>query len=439
MDLRGRQLVMLPEEAPLHLQSRSAMNEGRCSRCGSMMAVLAQLLPTGVYYCKQCLNFGRLTSAQVLVSQVEGTKEARQIVFKWTGQLTKYQQRISNQLVINYQRHQHSLVWAVTGSGKTEMIFQVIAEVLKEGGRVCVASPRIDVCRELYPRIDAVFPEEEGLLLYGDSEEGYRYSSLTICTTHQLMHFYRAFDLLIVDEIDAFPYEGNPQLRFAVKQALKEEGRYVYLTATPPKKLLAEIQANFQIVKLPMRFHRRPLIVPELFFYENWYQCYTGNWRMRKLQRLLSRLIVENAVLIFCPSIAYMEKLATKLKQLFPKQSITDVSAQDEQREAKVQQMRNQKYRIFLTTTILERGVTFEKVSVIVMGANHPVFSKSALVQIAGRVDRKGEFTNGRVIFFYNQQTSAIKQAIIEIKQMNQLAKEWLQDEVSLLSNPDCS
>jgi Superfamily II DNA/RNA helicase required for DNA uptake (late competence protein) len=430
MDLRGRQCAMLPEEVPSNCQSRPAMDQGLCSRCGSVMAVVEQRLPTGVYYCKQCLNFGRLTSAQVLVSKVDLVKEARQIELQWAGQLTPAQQTISEQLVLNYQQQQHSLVWAVTGSGKTEMIFHVIAQVLKEGGRVCVASPRIDVCRELYPRIDAVFPQERCLLLYGDSEETYRYSYLTICTTHQLMHFYRAFDLLIVDEIDAFPYEGNPQLRFAVKQALKATGSYVYLTATPPQHLLEEIKSDFHIAKLPIRYHQRPLIVPELIFYEHWQTCYHQKWWMRKLIRYVTELIKHNAVLIFCPSIAYMQRLTKKLKPYFQQQAMTDVSAQDEQRETKVQQMREKVYQIFLTTTILERGVTFEKVSVIVMGANHPVFSKSALVQIAGRVDRKGAYNHGRVIFFFNQNTLAIRQAIAEINQMNTLAQRWRTNEV---------
>jgi competence protein ComFA len=40
-------------------------------------------------------------------------------------------------------------------------------------------------------------------------------------------------------------------------------------------------------------------------------------------------------------------------------------------------------------------------------------------------VDRKGEFNGGRVVFFLNQQTSAIRMACQEIKEMNKLAKRW--------------
>ncbi len=49
----------------------------------------------------------------------------------------------------------------------------------------------------------------------------YSRSPLVIATTHQLLKFYQAFDLLIVDEVDAFPYVDNPVLYHAVEQAVK--------------------------------------------------------------------------------------------------------------------------------------------------------------------------------------------------------------------------
>lgn len=89
--------------------------------------------------------------------------------------------------------------------------------------------------------------------------------------------------------------------------------------------------------------------------------------------------------------------------------------------------MRAGKYQLLLTTTILERGVTFERVSVIVLQASHRVFKKSALVQIAGRADRKGEYSQAEVIFVTSERTTAIKSAIREINKNNQQAlKEGL-------------
>lgn len=428
----GRQVVVeVNQKLPSTVTCREALVLGDkvfCQRCGSHFVKEIAELPNGDIYCPFCIAFGRLTSRHLLASEEEQT-EARDIQFTWSGTLTNFQQKIADVLIKNFQKNKHSLIWAVTGSGKTEMIFPIIAEVLKKGGRVGVTSPRIDVCREIYPRISQVFPNEKALLLYGASEERYRYSKLTVCTTHQLFHFYQAFDLLIVDEIDAFPYEGDPLLRFAVRQALKQIGNYIYLTATPSQNLLKEIK-TFSIEKLPLRFHQRPLIVPELIWYESWKQCFVSTRKIRKLVRYLNILMKDNAVLVFCPSIVFMKKVYVKLSSFFTTDELTCVSAQDEQREEKVQNMREKKYRILLSTTILERGVTFENVSVIILGANHPVFSKSALVQIAGRVDRKGDFNRGRVLFFFNQQTPAIRQALKEIKEMNHLAQRWLNNEL---------
>ena len=66
----------------------------------------------------------------------------------------------------------------------------------------------------------------------------------------------------------------------------------------------------------------------------------------------------------------------------------------------------------------------------IVIAAHHKVYSKSALVQIAGRADRKGQKVNGDVYFFLNEYTPAIKQACKEISEMNRLARELIENEV---------
>ena len=44
---------------------------------------------------------------------------------------------------------------------------------------------------------------------------------------------------------------------------------------------------------------------------------------------------------------------------------------------------------LLLTTTILERGVTFPNIDVAVIGAEDAIFTESALVQIPGRAGEK--------------------------------------------------
>ena len=71
---------------------------------------------------------------------------------------------------------------------------------------MCWAIPRTDVVIELVPRLKKAFPHAKVIGLHGHSDEKNDYGDIVISTTHQLIRFYQAFDLLIIDEVDAFPY-----------------------------------------------------------------------------------------------------------------------------------------------------------------------------------------------------------------------------------------
>lgn len=399
-----------------------------CNRCSQTTPLKSARLNASTYYCPHCLFLGRCDTLQQLYLFEQPNGKKRHVNHYWEGQLTTLQQQISDDLC---ERSGEHLVWAITGSGKTEMLYASIHATLAKGGRVAIASPRIDVCQELYLRLSQVFPEETIRLLHGKSEGPDRYGSLVICTTHQLYRFYRAFALLIVDEVDAFPFVGDQGLAYAVATALQRNGQLIYLSATPDDQLLKKSRTAMSVHQLALRFHQRLLPEPKLLFWDQWANRCLHPKKNQRLCRLIQELVKENHVLLFCPSISLMEQLEKQLKKQLPCR-MTSASSKDEARSSKVQNMREQHYDVFLTTMILERGVTFERISVIVLGADHPVFSKSSLVQIAGRADRKGGFTNSQVYFFYEEKTRAIVKACKEIKQMNKKGKEQ-RDEMRIL------
>ncbi len=95
---------------------------------------------------------------------------------------------------------------------------------------------------------------------------------LVVATTHQLLRYYRAFHVMVVDEIDAFPYCADQMLQYAVKQAMKEKAARIYLTATPDETWKRKLKQGKQKgVIVSGRYHRHPLPVP-LF-------CWCGNWK----------------------------------------------------------------------------------------------------------------------------------------------------------------
>ena len=117
-----------------------------------------------------------------------------------------------------------------------------------------------------------------------------------------------------------------------------------------------------------------------------------------------------------------MEKLLPLLQKIHP--NIEAVYSEDPKRKEKVQAMRQKEIPILLTTTILERGVTFPKLDVAVFGAEDRIFTESALVQIAGRVGRSSDYPSGDITFFHYGKTDSMVKARRQIIAMNKEARE---------------
>ena len=127
---------------------------------------------------------------------------------------------------------------------------------------------------------------------------------------------------------------------------------------------------------------------------------------------------------MFVPRIAELKPISDILAKQFDGSNWETVFSSDDKRIEKVSDMREQRKLFLITTTILERGVTFPGIDVIVFGAEDDVFSTSSLVQIAGRVGRKLDRPTGEVLFLAEENTLAIKSAINQIKYMNKKAKK---------------
>ena len=391
-----------------------------CQRCGSQIEEEWHL-PVGAFYCRECLIMKRIRSDQKLYYFPQECFP-KQDVLKWSGQLTPFQERVSQGLLQAVDKKEATLVHAVTGAGKTEMIYQVVAKVINQGGAVCLASPRIDVCLELHKRLQNDFACEIALL-HGESDPYFR-TPLVVATTHQLLKFYQAFDLLIVDEVDAFPYVDNPVLYHAVNNCVKENGLRIFLTATSTDELDRKVkQGELKRLSLPRRFHGNPLIVPKPIWLSHFNRYLEKNGLPPKLKLYIEKQR-ETAypLLIFASEIKKGEKLKEILQEKFPNEKIGFVSSITEDRLEQVQAFRDGELTILISTTILERGVTFPRVDVFVVEANHQLFTKSSLVQIGGRVGRSMDRPTGELIFFHDGLNQSIKKAIKEIKQMNQEA-----------------
>lgn len=323
--------------------------------------------------------------------------------------LTSSQQKCSDKIVNNFKKGINSFVYAVCGAGKTELVYQVIEEALKERKRVGFAIPRKDVVIELAKRLEESFKGAKIAVIYGGHKD-ILVGDIIVLTTHQLFRYKNYFDLLIMDEIDAFPYKGDIVLYSFFKRSLK--GNYVLLSATPTDKLLKELKKDqTDIIYLFKRYHGYPLPVPKLIkgigFIK--YQILFG--------KLNSYISSNKPVLIFVPTIALAEDLFKFIKKLIRGGNI--VHSKIKNRKEIIEDFRKGKYKYLVTTAVLERGVTLKDLQVIIFKADDEIYNTESLIQISGRVGRTIDCPLGDVIYVANKKTKYIEESINKIKWFN--------------------
>lgn len=417
-------LVTLFEKIPAIIKLKS--NHWQCQRCGNQTEF--KHLNKDNVYCINCLQLGRISSAEFLYRipayqhQVDDSP-----LLTWRGQLSDEQHRASIAMCNKLHQYQKiHIIQAVTGAGKTEMIFKVIEKVLQQGGRVAMASPRIDVCLELAPRLQEAFKTVKVITLHGTMTEAYHYTRIVIATTHQLWKFYHAFDLIIVDEVDAFPLAGDDSLHFAVKNAVKKQGKLIYLTATPDsyiEKLIRQKKAERTI--LPARYHRYPLPEPQFIWIGDWRQQIKSKKTSGPLMvKIKQFLLLKGVKLIFMPDIRLAEALYEWLQAEALANKMAVVHAKDNLRKEKVHQLRQGELSTLISTTILERGVTFTNCQVMIIGSEDRAYSSSAIIQMSGRVGRKPNYPTGQLWYAHYGISLSMIKARHNIRKMNRLARK---------------
>lgn len=442
-DFYGRRVLLTAEEVQqisipnLKIMPTVKRNGDRiyCYRCGQTSSWDTSQLPNNHYYCPVCFNLGRASSLEYYGHLAEPNHFTLPTsILTWSGQLSPLQERISRAIDQGMANHQRQLLWAVTGAGKTEMIFAGIAHALARGERVAIASPRVDVCLELFPRLQAAFANTPVALLHGRNPDPYEYRQLTICTTHQLLRFYHAFDNLIVDEVDSFPYAANQALLFATNNAVKRSGGILFMTATPGRALEQQIQRHqLRAHYLPLRYHGHLLPQIKVNLAPRWRRnMERGMLPLTLIQSIKATLRAHHQCLLFIPHIDDLPLVEQVLRRYLTESKFTTVYAADPQRLEKVQAMRNGDYDFLITTSILERGVTFPEIDVYVLGADDAVFSSSALVQIAGRAGRSVTRPTGTVAFWVGALSRSVNDARRQISLMNRKGRR-LRHELSSL------
>ncbi len=349
----------------------------------------------GKTYCRRCIKFkGKEANIAKYINP-------RYTKARLDYSLSKEQTDLSNKIISSSD---DIYVNAVCGAGKTEITFAAIEKALASGKRVGYFIPRRAVVKEIVTRLRKAYPNIIISEVYGGHTQILD-GEIIVLTTHQAYRYHDVFGLIIVDEYDAFPFKDDELLKDLVNRSCY--GKKIYLSATFTRK---DLEAKHSL-SLNKRYHNKPLPLPTFI---NVDEALMFLMVLRKAKEIVQS---KNIVFIYLPTIKKARNYYLGFKRFFANVGLFH-SKLDNKSEV-FNNIKSNTYDVVITTTILERGITIKNLDVIVAYADDEVFDTSTLIQIAGRVGRSIEKSDGKIYFLAKNKSKSIEECISRINDTN--------------------
>ncbi|MBU0997864.1 MAG: DEAD/DEAH box helicase family protein [Firmicutes bacterium] len=407
---------------PTHHKSEiqlECLHNSICERCQSNKSK-HYIDEYGRTVCLDCFQSGLCTTGELLYRH-------ERIVFNLIHTLDlKYSlsedQFIGSQFFMScIIEKKYGFLEAVCGAGKTEMLYQGFLNGLNSGMKICFAIPRKQIVIQIKNRLQSVFPKTIVKAIHGDSKDDDG-AHIIVSTIQQLIHYYHEFDILVIDEVDAFPLEGNVMYHRFIRKAIKEDGILFLMSATKIKSLNLYLEEySMRVCSLYRKFHNVAQDLPINKHVRGLYRKFYQGIIPKSVLTILREWIENGSrIFVFVPTIKLADVVFQALHKVFPESG--KITSLTEYKEQLINQFDKNQIKILVTTSVLERGVTFSKLNVMVLYADHRIYTEEMLIQIAGRVGRKKESPSGEILFISENISEEIVRSIESINFKNRMA-----------------
>ena len=375
-------MKLLKKEIPHSTYLGKSIKNNKCLICGSEEIID-----------DRCLDCG---NPSIDIYSIERKTHPKKHILKMSFNLSKTQKAASMFFISHYKDRSSAYLNAVCGSGKTEVMYETILFSLNNNEKPLIACPRKEIIKELSYRLKNVFPNT--IIKHLDGQNHDDDGDLILSTIHQLINYEDEFDLIILDEADAFPYSGSDYLKRLVHKALKKTGILFQMSATE-KEFIDDDRFTMN-----RRYHGHNLSMP--IFYKMNPKYITSSKEFKDI------LEGERKVIIYISSINKGLKLSEELDAKF-------ISSKSENCDEIIESFKKNNDKILVSTTILERGITIKNLDCIIFDASDTVFTHQTIIQICGRVGRSYDDPDGSIYIFFEKNSIKFDLVKSYIKRMN--------------------
>ena len=202
---------------------------------------------------------------------IEMTEAAKPVLRSSEFQLNANQQQASDEIQTTFGSFQPFLLYGITGSGKTEVYFDVMAKVLAQGRQVLFLLPEINLTPQLLKRVANRFADVPTAVLHSQMAAGKRtqdylramlgQAKLVIGTRLAVFTPMDDVGLIVVDEEHDGSFKQDNELRYHARDLAvwraKQSGCPVVLgSATPSLESWHKAQSGaYRLLQLTERAH----------------------------------------------------------------------------------------------------------------------------------------------------------------------------------------
>ena len=248
--------------------------------------------------------------------------------------LNKEQQLVVNKVKENLDKDITYLLYGVTGSGKTEVYMEIIANVIANSKTAIMLVPEISLTPQITDRFLTRFKNKIALLHSGlsDSEKYDEYRKIkrgevdiVIGARSAIFAPLDNIGVIIIDEEHSTSYKQDNHPRYNAKDVAILRGKYhkcpvILGSATPTLESFAKARKNvYELLSLPHRVNNNPL--PLVTIVDMKKEVSLGNYILSSLlkEKIAEKLNLKQQVILFlnrrgyssmitCRECGYVEK-----------------------------------------------------------------------------------------------------------------------------------
>ncbi|MDF2672343.1 MAG: hypothetical protein K0R09_608 [Clostridiales bacterium] len=312
------------------------------------------------------------------------------------------------------------ILWCAPSSFEYESIIDGIAEVVKKGGRVLYATSTF-ITYEAKEAISGALEGAEVDIIYG-FESDYKKNDVCICSYSEFPCFYKAFDLVILDQRYAFLEKSIQNLLYIYQRAVKEKGKFLNITCYPGIDKKRFFRSSPEIIPIPVTYRKNP--IPEPRIITSRFLKGADAFFPQMVMDVIKWSMEENSrLLIFVPDEGEVHKVYYYLVNMEGiDRDMIDLSYEKD--KTPLLRFKRGEVQILISMDLKDSTHIIEDINIIVMNSDDEVYRVDTLINIAAMAAMATDKKLREVMFVATQENERLSLAKSTIRSINRISWE---------------